>query len=845
MTRFAFRLILVSCLLAAVQAALPKPEQALGFQVGADRKLADWGQIVDYFKKLDEASDRVSVLELGRSTQGKPFIMAVISAPANLSNLERYREIQSLLADPRESVDSASELIRKGKVVTLVTCGIHSTEVASSLMAIELAYELASSEDPQVAEILEKEIVLVVPSLNPDGTDIVTNWYRRTLGSPAEGLPPPRLYHQYAGHDNNRDWFMFTQRETRLIVEGVYHVWRPQVVVDVHQMAPYGARIFVPPYVDPIDPNVDPVLRAGIVEMGASVFAGLVREGKTGVVTNAIFDCYTPARAYQHYHGGVRILIEVASAQLATPITVTPDQLVGGAGFDPTVASWNFPAPWRGGKWGLSDIISYQKSAVSLCLRHAARFRAEWLSAFRQALVNAANRERPYAFVLPAAERDPQAVADLLEIMRLGEVDVFRARRAFTASGRLVSGPYGQVGRSSFPEGSLLIPMRQPYSAFAKTLLEAAGYRMPAGSEEQAPYDVTAHNLAIHLGLEVYQVDEPFDADLSPVSSRLLDEFRGVEGKGDYVLFSHENTAFARLSNRLLAAGVPLSWAPSGFQAEGKGYPAGTIMARYRGEDSDLETLIGELPIAVRRVRKAPLVAWQTFRRPRVALFRGASPATDEGWTRWVLEQYEFPYVSLSSQEVRQGDLSRYDVVVLPSQQPAAVVDGLTAPYPESYRGGIGADGLAKLKQFAEAGGMVLLLGRAGELAGRLDAGMTAVAPGPDEMLAPGAFLRVDVNNRHPIGYGFPEEGAVMFEDGLAFNLTRGLAVVRYAKDDLLVDGWARGEGHLAGTCALAEAACGRGAVVAIGFRTQFRAQARATFKFLFNALFYSTTFRN
>jgi hypothetical protein len=847
MKRLIFSLALLAASGCWAQGGVPRPEEVLGFAPGADRKLADWGQIVDYYEKLAVASPRVAVTELGKSTQGNPLIMAVISSPENLSNLERYRGIQDRLADPRKPHEWVVDLVRNGKVVVLVTCGIHSTEVASPLTSLELAYELASSGDPETAEILENVIVLLVPSLNPDGTGIVTKWYRGTVGTPAEGLPPPELYHVYSGHDNNRDWFMFTQKETRLLIEKVYHVWHPQIVVDLHQMGPYGARLFVPPFIDPIDPNVDPILQAGITELGGSMFAGLVREGKTGVVINAIFDAYTPARSYQHYHGGVRILIEAAGAKLATPIHVDRDQLVGGAGYDPTIKSWNFPAPWHPGLWRLADIISYQESALRLCLLHAARSRASWLQGFRQVLLNALNRETPYAFVIPGAQADSQAVVDLLEIMRLGEVDTFRAERAFKAPGRLVSPPYGQAELSAFPEGSLIIPMRQPYSAFAKTLLEASDYRMPARSEEQTPYDVTAHNLGAQLGLAVYQVDEPWAATVSRIGDKPFKEYQRVTGRGEYVLFSHDNSAFARLSNRLLEEGVRLSWAPSGFESEGGGYPAGTIMARYPGEDSALEKELGSLPISVARVRRAPLVAWQAFRQPRVAVYRDYSASPDEGWTRWVLEQNGFPYVSLSGEALVNDDLSRYDAIVLPSQDPASIVEGLSEPYPEKYRGGIGAAGLERLKQYAQGGGLVALLGRATELAERLNVGVedAGASLGRGELLVPGALLRVGVNNRHPIGYGAPEQAAVMFEEGHFFSLTRGIAIARYADKDLLVDGWARGEERMAGACALAEVPWGRGAFVFIGFRPQFRAQTRASFKFLFNSLFFATTLGN
>src|SRR6266536_4786446 len=352
------------------QRSIPAPEDVLGFRPGDDRKLASWTKVVEYFQKLAAASDRVKFEEIGKTTMGSPFVYATISAPENLEKLEEYKDIQRHLADPRSlgsptnpalADRKARALIARGKTIVAITCGIHSTEVGSYLSSMLIAYRLASSNEPEIQEILKNCIVLLVPSLNPDGVDIVKSWYDKTLGTPYEGTSPPELYHHYAGHDNNRDWYAFTQVETQLTVDSLYNVWHPQIVHDIHQMDANGARLFLPPYLDPVEPTVDPLLIDGVNALGTAMAWELAGQGKTGISINSTYDAWTPARAYQHYHGGVRILSETASADLATPIDIPFDRLQAHErGYNPRERSWNFTNPWRGGRWSLRDIVAYQ-----------------------------------------------------------------------------------------------------------------------------------------------------------------------------------------------------------------------------------------------------------------------------------------------------------------------------------------------------------------------------------------------------------------------------------------------------------------------------------------------------
>ena len=503
------------CLLAALVLAvplraspqgIPSPASILGFEPGADKKLPTWKQVTDYFTALDKASPRVTVRTLGKTVQGRPFLVAFISDPTTLQNLEPFRRIQRKLMDPTlRTAAEREQLLADGKNVILITSSIHSTEVGGFLTPLVLADRLARGSSPEVLQILRNTIVMLVPSQNPDGVDIVGNWYRSTLGTEAEGSQPPELYHYYTGHDNNRDWYAFTQPETRYTVDSLYTPWNPQIVNDIHQQGSNTSRIFIPPYMDPLEPNIDPVLTAGTNALGMAMSWRMVAEGKVGVATNASYDQWSPARQYSLNHRGVRILTETASARLASPINIPFQALGSGRGYDARVVSWNHPAVWKGGNWGIGDIVEYQTSASWAMLAAAARDRRLWLESYAALGERALAAGTPWtsevsvpsAFVIPKGQRDGQAVERLLWTLQHGQVEV-----------RETSAPV-QVNGKSFAAGSYAVLVRQNFGSYAKALLERQTYpdsREYPGGPPKRPYDVTAHTLPLLFGVEVAAV---------------------------------------------------------------------------------------------------------------------------------------------------------------------------------------------------------------------------------------------------------------------------------------------------------------------------------------------------
>ena len=768
MRRYLLVALLACCpgpLSAQARRVVPTPASVLGFEPGTDRRLIEWDSIVLYFRRLDAASPRVSVRELGKTTNGAPFIVAFISSPQNLARLPALRRTQARLADPRTIRDSAeaARLIAQGRTFVLMTSSVHSTEVGGHFAPLNIAWRLATAPTAEERQVLDRTVLMLVPSLNPDGVNIVSRWYQQTLGTPAEGAGPPELYHHYVGHDNNRDWYMFSQAETRMVVDSLYGVWHPQVTMDIHQQGANGARLFIPPYMDPVEPNVDPILVQGVNALGLDIARRLTADGFTGISVNSTYDAWTPARAFQHYHGAVRILTETASAQLATPVTINPDSLRPQAGVDPRTTSWNFVQKWSGGRWTLADIVRYQTSAALAMMYQVARNDDQWRRSSYLVSRRAVEGWEgwPWAFVIPTANQDQAALATLLEIMRHGQVEVRQALQPFS------------LGPDRFTPGTYVVLLRQPYGAFAKALLERQMYpdlREYPGGPPKRPYDVTAHTLPLLLGVRVHVATD------------------SLPGVGLSAPATAERPVFR-------TAG--LSGGPRGG--------------------------------------------------PRIGLYRSWAPSMDEGWTRWVLDQYDVDYESVTDSMARAGNLgSRFDAIILPDQTSRELLEGLSARrYPARLSGGLGTAGVTALRDFVDGGGTIIAFNDACDFAiGALELPVVNTMPALSsrEFYAPGSIFRLRLDTGSALTEGMPEETIAWFESGPAFEVrdpTRARVVGRYptAPGDVLLSGWVLGAQHIAGKAGLVEVRRGSGRVVLFGFRPQYRGQTQATFPLLFNAL--------
>ena len=815
-------------------AALPTPEQHFGHPMGADRTLVEWSGVVEYFRLLDAASDSIRVEELGRSTEGRPLILATIAAPETLAQIEHYREILAKLADPRTTPQQeAFELAEEGKPAIVITCSIHSNEVASTMTAVQFAHDLLARDSDRHRAILANTIVLLVPSLNPDGVDKVRDWYQRWVGGPYEGAPLTALYHKYVGHDNNRDWYIFTQQETRLVVERVHNRWRPQIVYDVHQMGSNGARIFVPPWIDPIDPNIDALITQQVNAFGLSMAMDLTAAGKKGVLVNGIYDYYSPARHYQSYHGALRLLSESASARFASPITVVPEQLqTNRPDYDPRKSSWNFLEPWEGGQWRIRDIVDNQLITFESVLYSAALRRHDLLRNFYRIGERIIERGRGRAFVVPRAQHDLAAATRLLRTLEFGDVEILRALEDAMAGDRMVR------------EGDFVVRLAQPYGAFANTLLSHQEYpdlRTYPGGPPSMPYDATAHTLPLLMGVEAFPVTGELDL-ASEVVEQVPHLSGGVAAVDELMLSPNLGPSWVAV-NRLLAAGVAVHRRLSDGAFLLRADPQAVTVLRELAEEWGVEST----PSDTLAVGHPPL------RLPRVAIYAGHVPIMDEGWTRWLLERYEMPYQTVGNAEVADGLVGKYDVVILADAAPEVLDKGHSPDYgdgesivPPEYRGGLGEAGAAALVDFARSGGTIMAFNRAASYAAsRLGLPVENAVEGlaKQRFFGPGTLVNVEADLSHPLCVGMREREAAWFQSGPVFRVRRQFAAevreaLRFPGRNVLASGWLLGEGHLANRAAVLDVPFGAGRVILFGIRPQYRGQSNATFKMVFNGLY-------
>jgi hypothetical protein len=839
----------------AQTSAVTPPEKFFGFQLGSDRKIARWERIVEYYRLLErESGGKLRVVEMGPTTEGRPFLLVIITAPENMARLERLRQVNLRLSDPRGlSEEEAARLVAEGRAVVCQSMSLHATEIGGTQMAPELAWELVSRTDADTRRILDNVTFLLIPCFNPDGAVMVADWYEKMLGTEYEGSNLPWLYHKYAGHDNNRDAFQLNLVESRYAARILFREWIPQAYVDHHHMGSYGPRLYVPPYAEPIRPHADPLVWREMAWYGAHIAYKEEEAGLSGIINAAQFSGWghfgfhwiTP------FHNIAGMLTESASARIASPIYIHPDQLRGDARGLPAYApQTTFPNPWPGGWWRLRDIIERQKVSAWAVLDLAARNRETVLwNAFYKAKrqTERGAQGTPKAYLIPPTQHDPLTATKMVNNLLAQGVEVHRARAPFTLSSGM-----------SYPAGTFVVSLAQPKMGLIRYLLGRTFYpdnewtRARDGTPMR-PYDLATDTMFEFMGVRVDPSDEPVRADLEKVTAELTPEGRVPAGAALYALDGRLNDSF-RAVNLLLDRGIAVRrfhrpWKdrrPGDFLVAA---PAKTLVEIARRTGVDFIPLSADPGEQARPLQRLRIGMYQRYWGGNM----------DEGWTRLLLEQFGFPYKSVMDAEIKKGGLRQnYDVFILPDDSTARITgerrerESQSAPpeeeYPPEYRSGIGDEGVKALREFVEQGGRLVTFGDASmfpieKLGLRLRNVVTGKSP--REFWCPGSTLRVRFDVAHPLGYGMPEAGLALYLAGnpvfeilpSAFN-DRYETIVRYADRDLLASGWLIGEQTIAGKPAMICARMGKGEVVLIGFRAQHRAQTHGTFKLVFNALF-------
>ncbi len=837
---------------------ITKPEDFFGHQLGADRKLAHWNKIVEYFWELDK-SPRVKVEELGESTEGNPFLLAIITSEENMERIDEIREMSWKLAHPKDVSEKEIErIIEEGVAVVSMSMSIHATEVGGTQMAPELAWELISL--PENREILENTVLLMFPCFNPDGQIMVTEFYEKYLGTEYEGCSPPWLYHKYTGHDNNRDAIHNNMVESQMVSEVMYLEWSPQAYIDYHHMGSYGARFYIAPFANPIDDKVDPLVWTEQELYGGLTHVLLEKEGKTGVESAATYPGeFMPTFNYVPcWHNICGMLTESASAKLATPLYIHYHQLRESSRGRPEYRTqMGFPHPWEGGWWRLRDIVEQQKISAYGTLEAAAKFRPMILRNMYKKASNAIKKGReepPYAFVIKPDQHDEQVQYKMMQTLMDMGVEISRSEREFEADG------------VSYPRGTCVIFADQHCRPYIVSLLKRTFYHLGAFSEKPdgkpvVPYDLSTYTIAEFMGVRLHEVEKPFEGAFETLSSIRYPRGDVVEdAPNGWIVRGTENEAFQGM-NWLLRKGITVHRLLKKAKVDEKTFPAGSF---YIPKAEDIFDELVKVSKRCHLVFEAapPALKYKPIKRKKIGVYqRYYGGNADEGWTRWLLEQYRYKYRTIMDKDILRGRLaSKYDVIILPSDAKELLLGedieqyyekrwggGFTLPnYPEEYRSGFGKEGVEKLREFVQGGGTLLCFGESSNFAiEELELPVKNVLKDVDdkEFICPGSTLHVDVNKSHPLAWGVQEDLLIIFRHHPAFAVKPRVnnddyqVVLSYPDERIMESGWLTGEEYLSNKAAMIEAKMGKGRVILYGFQPQMRAQTDATFKLLFNAL--------
>jgi len=906
-TRY-LRQVLVAGLLAVLpllhaNAQLRSPEEMFGFRPGDDYKLASYEQMEAYYRQLAASSDRVMLREIGRSVLGKPLFLLTISTPENLANLDRWRDISEQLARAKVDAETAGALAAEGKAVVWIDGGLHATEVAHAQMTSLLAHRVATEDSAEMDAIRQNVIFLLMPVMNPDGLEIVRTWYESQLDTPFEQTTPPELYHHYIGHDNNRDFFMNNMPESKAVAKILYNEWYPQIVYNQHQSSPGYARIVIPPYSDPLNPNIHPGVTSGLNEIGSAMGNRFALEKMPGAISDVGFSMWWNGgmRTVPYFHNMIGILTETAhsspSPRIYDPKVFPKTQAVqanpGGVGI--TVAEDDsgvpdarvlYSYPYPGGESYFREPVNFMITGSIAVLRAASDSRLKWLSNIYRMGRDAieAGEQGTRFYVIPADQPHFDEAINLVNILLEGGIEIERATESF------------RVGGERYAAGSWIVSAAQAFRPYVVDLLEKQVYpdtrRDPSG-DIRPPYDIAGWTLPMQMGVDVVMTGEAPDVETASVNALVSPSPGGIDGNAEYgYALGRATNAAVTIANALLDAGDRVSVVRENSNAG----PAGTFVIESGDGTADrIEALAEHHGVSFQGLRRAPDGKLSALRRPVVGLYKSYVPAMDEGWTRWMLEEHGFDVVSLHDSDIRSANLSSLDAIVLPHPDGRVFFrDDVTemlyghspGSMPDEYTGGMGLEGAIALRRFAENGGTILAFGGAVDFAieqlGLPVRDVVGSASSKDFSI-PGSLIRAKTDSSNPLAWGMDDVIAVNFVNGAAFDalsqegcvddllnqrncneVLRGdrplktfdseprfESIVNFgdidkesedeAMKDILMSGWAAGTEYIAGKSAMARVPLGDGEVIVYGFRPQFRGQPRGTYKLIFNALLNAT----
>jgi Zinc carboxypeptidase len=828
--------------LAALQAQskLTTPKEQFGFDIGDDYVLVNYTQYIDYLKKLDRESERLTVEDIGKSSEGRPMYLAIITSPENQKKLARYKEISERLAHADGLTDGqARALAEEGKAVVWIDGGLHATEVLGSQQLIENIYQLVSRTDAETLRFLN-DVVILNCLVNPDGMELVSNWYMKERDSSKRTLTGlPRLYNKYAGHDDNRDFYMSALAETDAINKILFRDWFPQIVYNHHQTGPAGAVMFSPPFRDPFNYFLDPMVITLLDEVGAAMHSRFAMEGKGGVTSRSGANYSTwwngGLRTSPYFHNQIGLLTETIGNPTPTTIPFVADK---------ALPKTDTPMPIDPQqKWHFRQSIEYSITANRAVLDYASRNkdrllfdvyrmgmnsierggRDNWTTTPRRLRaaktlddIRTQSSRDARGYIIPADQPDFLTATKFVNALIKNGVVVHRATSTFKVNGK------------SYPVGSYVVKTAQAYRPQVLDMFEPQDhpddFAYP-GAAPTPPYDIAGWTLAFQMGVKFDRVVDGFDGpfekiprELGPPAGKITD----MTNPAGYLLSHDVNDSFIAV-NRLLKSNEDVYWMKSSFSADGKTYPPGVqFIPAKPGTLAKLQALVQEIGLSFDAIATKPPGDAFTLRPQRIALWDRVGGSVPSGWTRYVLEKFEFPYTVVLPDALERSDLSeKFDVIIL-------VDDATTTPVPQ-------------LKKFLEEGGAVLAIGDSTKLAYQLDVPVTDALANLTrrDFYVPGSLLRARVDNAKPLAYGMPEYADFFFDGSPAFRVKPGADVIAwYDGAEPLRSGWAWGQKVLENTAAVVEVNVGKGKLVLYGPEILFRSQPHATYKLLFNGIY-------
>ena len=859
------------------------PEDYLGFKPGADFHLMTYEQAMEYFEHLADQTDRMIVLDMGATSEGRRMKYGVISSSENLARLEEYKDLNRQLSLSRSLTDEqATTIADEGKVIVWIDGGLHGTEVAPAQLLPQLAHDLVSGDDHKIRLIRENVITLLVFA-NPDGMTIVSDWYMNNVGTPYEVSPLPWLYHKYVGHDNNRDSFMANLIETQNMNKATTGEWFPEILYNQHQTGPFPARIWIPPDAEPTNPNVHPLIVRWKNLIGSAMGKAFEEANQPGVISRVRYDTWYPGYATQVVDGynTVSILTETQLYRYATPQFFTLRDFP--EAHQDLIKGVFYPNPWEGGWWRLGDAVAYNRTACLAVLETAEKYKYEFLyNKWRMGrdTIKRYKNEPPYGWLIPLNQNDPHATALMLSRFILNGIEVYQSEEAFVHNGL------------SYPRGSYIIPTSQPFGLFTKNILEKQRYpdlkkyahlwqgivgSAKVGKEPLRAYDGAGWTLPIQMGVEYHEMSRGLD-----VKKTLIDEVTSpsgtITGSGSHYVFSHSDNGSFIAVNRILEAGGKVSCALADFTLGGQSYPKGTFVVNSGSiSGNKLRDIASEIRIRMRGGRVNART--KPVRKNRIALYKSWVASMDAGWITYLFDNYDFPVHLLTDAEVKAGHLrNRFDVIVLPDQRSSSIINGhRKGTMPPDYVGGITSDGVDHLKAFVKAGGILVCNKSSVDLPikeFRFPIKNVLEDVKSDSFNCPGSILKMDYNADHPLSFGMQKRGVAFFSRGQAFEMIKDAVeteekkekevpgkgkerppkkkkpkpnyvkvepevVATYPTESLLISGWIHGDEVIREKAAILDVPFGEGRVILFGFNVHNRAQAHSTFKLLFNSLYF------